>query len=84
MVIGFASPIVDGGIISLFEEDDYLFAKDAMAGQLKLLEGFLVTDPENEDLLTNASMGFAAYALGFVEDYDKKRASKFYVRAQKY
>ena len=84
MVIGFASPIVDGGITALFEEEDYLFAKDAMAGQLKLLEGFLVTDPENEGLLVNASMGFAAYSLGFIEDYDKERASKFYLRSRKY
>lgn len=84
MVIGFASPIVDGGIEALFMEEDAEFAKDAIAGQLKLLEGFLITSPDDEDLLTNASMGFAAYSLGFIEDTEPERAKKFYLRAKEY
>jgi len=84
IVIGFASPIVDGGIVALFHETDAEFAKDAIAGQLKLLEGFLINDPENDVLLTHASMGFAAYALGFVEDTNPERAKAFYNRAKEY
>ena len=84
MVIGFASPIIDGGIEALFMEEDAEFAKDAIAGQLKLLEGFLITSPEDEALLTHASMGFASYALGFIEDEDPERAKRFYLRAKEY
>lgn len=84
IVIGFASPIVDGGIEALFTEEDDEFAKDAITGQLKLLEGFLVSSPDDEGLLTNASMGFAAYALGFIEDENPERAKNFYQRARKY
>ena len=84
LVISYASPIIDGGIEALFQETDIELAEDALAGQLKLLEGFLINDPENIKLLTHASMGFASYALGFVEDKNKKRAKNFYLRAKNY
>jgi hypothetical protein len=84
IIIGFASPIVDGGIEALFSEEDDEFAKDAIAGQLKLLEGFLVSSPDDEGLLTNASMGFAAYSIGFIEDVNPERAKNFYLRAREY
>jgi hypothetical protein len=84
LVISYASPIIDGGIKALFQETDVKLAEDALAGQLKLLEGFLINDPDNINLLTNASMGFTSYALGFVEDFDKERAKNFYLRAKNY
>ena len=34
IVIGFASPIVDGGIVALFHETDAEFAKDVELGNL--------------------------------------------------
>jgi hypothetical protein len=84
LVTDAASPIIDGGIDAIFMETDAEFAKDALAAQLKLLEGFILNSPENEDYLTYASMGFSAYAIGFVEDENPKRASQFYLRAKNY
>ena len=84
MVIDFAQPIVDGGITALFQETDTEFAQYAMAANIKLLEGFLITDPENSELLANAAMGFAAYSLGYLEDTEPERAKEFYIRSMNY
>lgn len=79
-----ASPIIDGGIDAVFMETDAEFAEAALAGQLKLLEGFLLNSPENTAYLTHAAMGFSAYAIGFVEDKEPERAKAFYARAKGY
>lgn len=77
-------PIIDGSMQSLFEEDDLELARTAIESDLKLLEGLLKSHPENEKLLFFATQGYAAYALGFVEDHDSERAQKLYIRAKNF
>jgi tetratricopeptide (TPR) repeat protein len=69
---------------TLFEECDPELAKASIPSSLKLMEGLLKNDPENEKILTTLSMGFAGYALLFVESEDSERASLFYLRALDY
>lgn len=69
---------------ALYEETDLALAEHAIASDLKLLEGLIKSDPENEKLLMLACQGFGAYALGFVEDVDPKRAEQFYLRGRDY
>ena len=69
---------------SIFEECDIELARTAIPGNLKLLEGLLKNDPENKQILTTLSMGFAGYSLLFVEGDDPERASRLYLRARDY
>lgn len=76
--------ILKNTVIALNEEEDPDFADKAIASQLKMLEGMIKTDPENEELLLLAARGFCSYAFSFIEDNDKKRAKIFYRRGLNY
>ena len=56
----------------------------AIASDLKLLEGLIKGDPNNEKLLFLACQGFGSYALGFVEDENPDRAQQLYRRGRDY
>ena len=69
---------------AFFEECDATLAQEALPAELKLLEGLLKNAPKNEQLLTSLCMGFAGYAMLFVEEEAPERASLFYERARGY
>ena len=78
-----------GGVLNnrmdaLYEESDLQLAEQAIVSDLKLIEGLLKSDPQNEQLLFLATQGFSAYTLGFVEDANPQRAQKLYIRAKNY
>lgn len=76
--------LVAEGRPALRGESDPELAKAAIPGQLKLLEGLLVSDPANPDLLAALAEGWTGYAFLFVEDEDPARAAAFYKRAAGY
>ncbi len=69
---------------SIFEECDIELAKASIPANLKLMEGLLRNDPNNQRLLQALSMGFAGYALLFVEEKEPERASELYRRGRHY
>ncbi|MGA2380799.1 MAG: TRAP transporter TatT component family protein [Spirochaetia bacterium] len=73
----------DNTVAALMREGDLQFAESAIAGDMKLLEGVVDSDPTNVKYLQLACMGYASYALAFAED-DPARALLFYTRAQAY
>ena len=79
-----AAPMIQGQYASINEETDPVLAEQAMPASLKMLEGMLRGDPENEALLKNLSEGFCGYAFSFVEDTDPERASLLYLRGRGY
>lgn len=84
IVIRQMEPILLQSSAALYEESDLKLAEQALASNLKLVEGLLKNDPYNEELLLLLAQGYAGYALGFVEDYDPERAKVFYLRAREY
>ncbi|MDE2142211.1 MAG: hypothetical protein KGJ84_07360 [Elusimicrobia bacterium] len=64
------------------DEPDYQLARDAMPAQLKLIETFLVADPENRELRRLAAEGFGGAAFLFLEDTEPLRAKGFYLRGR--
>ena len=78
------SGILDNSMAALYEEGDLKLAEQAIASDLKLLEGLIKSDPANEKFLLLACQGFGSYALGFVEDTDPDRARAFYRRGRDY
>jgi tetratricopeptide (TPR) repeat protein len=84
IVISQMEPILDNSALALFEESDYEFARTALPGNLKLIEGLIKSDPENEKLLLLAAQGYSGYALGYLEDNNPERAKILYLRARDY
>lgn len=76
--------IDDYGFLTINEESDLALAEQSIASNLKLLEILSKGDPENKNLLQTLTMGYASYALGFVEDDNMDRARVFYLRARDY
>ena len=80
MVVRGSQTILDSGIESMNRETDLQLARDAMPANLKLLEGMLLEDPDNTELLIYAAEGFHGYSFGFVESEDPARAKLLYRR----
>jgi hypothetical protein len=74
--------IVDDGFEGFTEEADLEFARDALPGNLKLIDVLLKSEPDNERLLRLASQGYNSYALAFLEDAEPERARAFYLRGR--
>ena len=79
-----ASSMIPGFTGAFFEECDLKLAEESLPAELKLMEGLLKNDPENQKILTALCMGFTGYAMLFVEDENPERASTFYLRAKTY
>ena len=74
VVVRSSQVILDSGIEAMNRETDIDLAREAMPANLKLLEGMLIEDPKNEELLLYAAQGFYGYSYGFVDHEDRARA----------
>ncbi|MBF0351567.1 MAG: hypothetical protein HQM11_11085 [SAR324 cluster bacterium] len=93
-----ADAVVPEAVTAIMQENDLEFIKDAIPGNVKLLEGILKLSPDNKQLNEALSQSFLFYALAFVEedfqqlkDVDpvhasilSERAKKFYLRGRKH
>jgi hypothetical protein len=75
--------LFDNTLAAFMEEGDLRLAEQGIAGNLKLLEGVVKSDPENGKFLLLACQGYAAYALAFTED-SPERTLAFFTRAWRY
>ena len=83
-VIRQTGALLDYGVLALYEETDLKLAEQSLASNIKLLEGMVKGDPENEHLLLLTTQALNGYALGFVEDEEPERAKVFYLRGKDY
>ncbi len=84
MAVRQMTPILQNSAEAVYEETDLQIAEQALASNLKLLEGLMKSDPGNQQLILLTVQGFAGYALGFAEDEDTPRARALYLRARTY
>ena len=84
MVVRGSQTIMDSGIEAMNSETDLQLARAAMPANLKLMEGMLLEDPDNIDLLLYTAQGFYGYSYGFIETEDPARAGAFYRRCYDY
>jgi hypothetical protein len=97
MSVASATEIFRDGMSTFYREGDLLVAEQALASTLKLLEVFLESSPDNQELLLQASQGFGAFAFAFVEDkiarhhrepdplqMHRDRARRLYLRGRDY
>jgi hypothetical protein len=76
--------VLDYGMLAFYEESDLIIAEQALASDIKLLEGMIKGDPGNEHLLLLTSQALSGYALAFAEDETPERARNLYLRARNY
>lgn len=74
--------MVLAGTTALDQESDIDFARESLPASLKTLETFLVSSPENPDLLLLLARGYNSYAFGFIEA-DLDREGEVSVRGEK-
>jgi hypothetical protein len=84
MVVRGSQTILDSGVDSMNRETDLELARAAMPANLKLIEGMLLEDPQNRELLLYAAQGFYGYTYGFIELEDSERAEQLYRRCYNY
>jgi hypothetical protein len=77
-------PLLESGIIAMNHETDLELAKAAMPANIEMLESMVVMDPENLKLRAIGAQAYYGYAYAFVEDNNRQRASRFYVRGLKH
>jgi hypothetical protein len=83
-VIRQTGTLLDYGVVSLYAETDLVLAEQALASNIKLLEGMVIGDPENDHLLLLTAQALAGYTMGFVEDENPDRAKPLYLRSRDY
>jgi hypothetical protein len=84
MVVRGSQTIMDSGIEAMNSETDLQLARAAMPANLKLMEGMLLEDPDNIELLLFTTQGFYGYSYGFIETEDTLRAGDLYRRCYGY
>jgi hypothetical protein len=84
LVVRTSQTILDSGIDAMNRETDLDLARAAMPANLKLIEGMLLEDPQNKELLVYAAQGFYGYTYGFIELEDRERADQLYRRCYGY
>ncbi|MBW1936131.1 MAG: hypothetical protein JRF46_08650 [Deltaproteobacteria bacterium] len=84
LALRLAPPLFSNFASSIFEECDVELARKAIPANLKLMEGLLKNDPNNKNILSALSLGYAGYSLLFVEAENPRRASDFYLRSINY
>ena len=62
MVIWASRPMIDGAMQALMSETDLELARSGFESNLKLIDGFLELKPNDYELLTLATQGYAGYA----------------------
>jgi len=78
------SAALDRGRGALYSESDPDFAREALPGNLKMLETLLESAPSDPRLLGLLAEGFTGYSFLFLEDEAPERAVRFYQRAARY
>ena len=65
---------------SFLSEEDTTLAREAVAGNVKLMDGLLLQNPNNTKLQLLAGEAFFSYSFGYVETLNADRASRLYLR----
>lgn len=98
MAVRTTADIFSDGTSAFEEENDLELAETAIAANLKVIDGMIKSDLENETLLLLAAKSYGGYAFGFLEDHYletkdrdlskskafKRRAENLYLRGKDY
>lgn len=84
MMVDSMKPLMEQMAISINKNDDVDMVRDAYPANLIQLDGLIEASPDNESILLKASEAYFGYGFAFIEDVDKERAKKLYVKSRDY
>jgi hypothetical protein len=84
LIIKTSLPLLEDQANVMKRESDPELARLAIPAQLKMLEGFLQSEPGNLDLQLLLAESFCSYSFAFLEDADQGRAGSWYLRGKNY
>jgi len=82
MMVNFMNPIIEKASEAVDKSNDVEMVREAIASQIIQINGLLEVSPDNKVLLLAASKAYNGYGFAFIEDEDKKRAKKLYLKAR--
>jgi len=77
-------PMLDDQARAFYRETSLKQAREAAPAMLKMLDGFIVSSPDNPDLLQRGAQQYCGFALLFAEDEDPEWATVLYRRGYGY
>lgn len=84
MMVNSMKPLMEKMSASVNKNDDVDMVREGLPYSLIFMDGLLEVSPDNEDILLKASEAYTGYSFAFVEDIDKKRAAKLYLKGRGY
>ena len=78
------SGFIDETFVAVNEESNLEIAKTSIESNLKLLDGLLRIEPNDEHYLLLASQGYFGYSFSFVEDENIEKAKLLYLRSKNF
>lgn len=79
-----AKPVFADQHLAMYREPDYELARTAIPANIKMLEGLVITYPNDAQLKLWLIESLCGYAVGYLEEDDPERASALYLRARGY
>lgn len=79
-----APPMMDDQTLAFYREASLKQAREAAPSMLKMLDGFIVSSPDNPALLIRGAALYCGTALVLIEDEDPEYASHMYRRGYDY
>lgn len=77
-------PMLDDQSRAFYRETSLRHAREAAPAMLKMLDGFIVSSPDNPELLTRGAQQYCGFALILIEDEDPEWATVLYRRGYEY
>ena len=77
-------PLLESIDKSINKSNDVEMVREALPANLLILDGLLEASPDNKKILLATIQAYFLYSFAFVEETDKERAKKLYLKAKKY
>ena len=82
--MGLVAPVADNLAVSLQRQTDLQLVEDGVPALILLLDGLVLSAPDNTELRLAAADAYTAYAGAFTDPDDKARATELFGRAKTY
>ncbi|MFO1489426.1 MAG: TRAP transporter TatT component family protein [Kiritimatiellia bacterium] len=82
--MGLVAPVADNLAVSLQRQTDLQLVEDGVPALILLLDGLVLSAPDNSELRLAAADAYTSYAGAFTNPDDKARAAELFGRAKTY
>jgi hypothetical protein len=84
LTVGATATLLEEVARASYRQSDLRILREGMPAYLMLIDGMILSVPDNEQLLIAAAQSYSSFASLFVEDQDKEYANLLYDRGKQY